>query len=291
MVVLLLSAILPVTGQNSTYLNCSDFPSHFYIQKEANSRGLKNYVVYNVSHSHFFIEKEYVIARDLLERHQVKQMVVMLQPRNWVAKSISEDMHQLATLSDFIRISAASLTEGKLDGLQMLFSSIFQRAFTARKTAAECEEGKCLSRNVPNSKSKNCHAGDFPYHLPKLLALEKKAIPALKRRLKWNPSETKERYHDIFITAFVELARKHKVRLSFLYLPRTNQPRPEVKMLSSFKDLYGVPLIMPPENIRAQLSLSGRRDATHMTAAGREYFLPWLLDTLGVHGDIARLSN
>src|SRR5680860_646763 len=28
MVVLLLSAIMPVTGRNSTYLSCSDFPSH-----------------------------------------------------------------------------------------------------------------------------------------------------------------------------------------------------------------------------------------------------------------------
>ncbi len=251
------------------------------IQDQASARNIEDFVVYNASHSHYFIEKEFVIARDLLSRHRVGKMVVMLQPREWVTPPISQDMAELAKFSDLVRITAYSLSAGELEGARAFFSAILKRAVTARTSAKECSIGTCLPLPVPDSRSKNCHPGDARHNLASLQSLELSAEPSLHRSLDWNFGSFSQAYHDRFVKAFVDLAHDHDVELYFIYLPRTDQPRPDPVVFDQFYDRYGVQLIMPPEHIRARLSYSGRRDGTHMTARGRIYFLPWLLDALG----------
>ncbi len=241
-------------------------------------------VLYNVSHSHFAIEKEYVIIRDLLDERKVKTVVVMMQPRNWSRNIVHEDFYKMATLGDAVTIVGAAATEDPFVALSAAGRVVLEHLKPSQRLAS-CTNGslndsRCRRHVHRKDPTRNCHSGDYRFDVRQLLAGERVRDVKLSRPLTWKINSARETFNIVFIRKLQALADRHGTKLFFLYLPRTNQSTPKPEFARKFEAATGSQILIPPPDLVKKLALGGRRDNTHINAAGRKWFHPWLVRQL-----------
>jgi len=123
---------------------------------------------------------------------------------------------------------------------------------------------------VPESPRIDCHANDLRLDLRQLQIAAERREKNEAKTVKWQLSSLRDRYHMTYIKRLKALADRYDVPLFFIYLPRPSQSA------DTFLAETGVPLITPDPELQKRLNRGGRRDLTHINAAGRAYFLPWL---------------
>jgi hypothetical protein len=66
----------------------------------------------------------------------------------------------------------------------------------------------------------------------------------------------------------------------FLYLPGIYTPQPTAAVLNRFDSVFGAPLLVPPQDLRARLERDGYYDNSHLNTDGRAAFSDWLAQAL-----------
>ncbi len=81
-------------------------------------------------------------------------------------------------------------------------------------------------------------------------------------------------------------AHDHGLQIYFTLMPRYLDPPASNAYLASFQKTFGVPLLVPPKEVLAQLNHGGYSDPNHLYKPGREIYSRWLGEQLKA-GDAA----
>ncbi|WP_282611401.1 hypothetical protein [Pelagibius sp. Alg239-R121] len=252
------------------------------VERKLAAIGKPNRVVYNMSQSHFSLEKSYVVFRDLIERRKVKTAVIMLEPRQFAARpgQLHEKFLSVAKLSDIPLALSAVSSENPLQGIRGISDMIKQ------KLKIPPEVPSCLGKNTGRSicnrfvhqegKTRNCHSGDYRFNLDVLNNVTEQNKTKTDKPYVWNFDDDRESFNDTYIRALKKIADGHEVSLFFVYLNRSTRANPDLKTSEIFEEKYGLPLLVLPRHLEHELATMGRRDEAHIYSKGREKYLPWL---------------
>ncbi len=239
-------------------------------------------IVYNGGHSHYSIEKEYVLVRDLLETRQVKTVVVMLQPRAMDYALISRDFKSIARVRDIPTIVNAVAHESLVEGVATSFKVLSER-LKLPEPVPSCHDKKNAKRRLckvavhREDPTRNCHPGDYRADLDRLLDAESRVEKMSTQIREWDPTSLENRFTLHFIKRIQSLAASKDTAVFFLFLYRTGKPFLPDGLSERFKMETGAELLIPPRDMVSQLAIDGRRDPTHMNSKGRALFLPWMI--------------
>lgn len=225
---------------------------------------------FNLAHSHYTLEKEYVILRDLFENWSPKAVLVMIEPRAPRLGMVHPEFTEIAQLRDIPIYASALWTEDPAAAVQSAVEILRHHLRFGPKLAERYR--KPLADLVFN-----CHRGDYRLTLDHLEQGEKRRAAGI-RTFEWDTTVPEERFNRVFVRAISELAQQHGAQAIFIHLPRTGSPVPDTSASEAFRAATGVDLITIDKDLAKRLSASGRRDLTHINAEGRRVFLPWLIE-------------
>lgn len=228
---------------------------------------------YNLAHSYFTLAKEYVLLRDLFEAGwRPRTVLVMLTSRNRRHGTVHPEFAEIARLSD-IPISLRAIWA------ESPWAAIAGAAQILRHHLQIWEHVK-LPKNAPD-RVRNCHLGDYRLTLEHLQrGPELRALAAKRKVLPWDIAGPGEIFTRTYVEAIADLAAEHGAQAIFVNIPRVGTPLPAPEFPAQFLDATGVRFLTPPVEMARRLDAAGRRDISHMNAAGRAYFQPWLIEEI-----------
>ena len=235
--------------------------------------GIEHLPAYNLAHSYFTLGKEYVLLRDLFEAGwRPRTVLVMLRTRKHRHGTVHPEFAEIARLSD-IPISLRTIWD------EDPWAAIAGAAQILRHHLQIWESVK-LPRNAPD-RVQNCHIGDYRLTLEHLERTPKLRQLAERRGTQdWDINSPSEAFTRIFVKAIADLANENGSQAVFVSLPRLGTPPPKDGFAEAFLAATGAPILITPPEMAARLDESGRRDISHMNAAGRAYFQPWLIEQI-----------
>ena len=247
-------------------------------------------VIYNLAFSDKGLDARYIMAKDLLEQRQVSTLIVEFTQR--FAQGSSSSYPQFFRIANFYDIIT-----GEFGDENLLYSVQTKLTMLQQKYS----EVVVYIGNVVLGR--NQWIGGFGKFKPK-----RKTTPALtsdklrpngivsrllvRRKLKekYNNSYTHLELDDTryiatnhYIKKFVELGRKHKINVVFLYMPAIYEPEVEEESKTAFKNYFGEELITAPKDLLNQLNPKGYADTNHFNEMGASRFQSFLADILVVH--------
>lgn len=235
---------------------------------------------FNLAHSHYTLGKEYVLLRDLFENWSPKAVLVMLEPRAPRVGQVHPEFTELAKLRDIPIYASALWTEDPAAAVQSAVEILRHHLRFGPKLAERY-------RKPPANLVFNCHRGDYRLTLDHLELGEKRRKAGTKT-FEWDSTLPEERFNRVLVRAISELAQQNGAQAIFLHLPRTGSPVPDPTVSEAFKAATGADLITLDQDLADRLSISGRRDLTHINAEGRSILLPWLIERVR---SICRIEN
>lgn len=257
-----------------------------HIGRVLSQRGQGELVVYNASHSHYVLEKELTIFRDFVENRRVRNAVIMLQPReNDVSVGrVNEEFAAIASIRDIpVTLRATSHESGMVTmrtGLDVLQHRLSPPDALESCLGQEKPRGICRRWVTNDAPHRNCHAGDYRTKLDVLLANASRLQSENVNKFNWSLAAAEQKFTEVLVREFVRVARSNDVNLFFLFVARATQAVPEAAASEAFEAKFGVPLLIPPDEIVMKIARMGTRDITHIYEPGRDIYLPWLIDEI-----------
>lgn len=229
--------------------------------------------VHNMAHSHFSLEKEYVLLRDLLEVRRPKAALVMIEPRYAGSKQygkVHPDYVEIARLSDIPYAVRALWPEDRLAAVAVVRDILWEhfRFFDRVK-------------NPPRgTTSQNCYPKDHRLNVDQIWEGYRLHQKSKAATLQWDLTAPDGRGFLRQIAEFKKLSEHYGMPVIFILMTGSGEPLPERDFDLRFESVTGMKLIILDEHIQAALTMGGRRDRSHINHKGREMFLPWLIDQI-----------
>lgn len=225
--------------------------------------------VHNLAHSRFSLEKEYVLLRDLLEVRQVKAALVMLKPRFSHHGLAHPDYMEIARLSDIPYAIRALWPERKMAALEAVRGILWEhlRFFDRVKQPPR------------DTTERNCDGVDYRLNIDRLLE-GYRAYQREQGALHWDLSAPESRGFLWQMQAYKNLAEQHNVQIIFIIMTAADERLPPPGFEQAFERITQMKLITLDKDIQNALSMDGRRDQSHINHAGREIFIPWLIEKI-----------
>lgn len=223
--------------------------------------------MHNLAHSYFSIGKEYVLLRDLLEHHSPKAVVIMIEPRKADFGDAHPGFADIARLSDIPLAVSALWPESPLAAIRAGRDIVFEHLFPFDRAGRQHRE----------MTDHNCDRLDYRLSVDILDRAATRFETVSRTTLDWDLTQPAEDGFLRWMTAYRALSEASGTQVMFLLVTATTEPLPAADMESRFEEATGLALITLDPALHARLSADGKRDASHMNAAGREEFLPWLI--------------
>ena len=226
-------------------------------------------VVYNISHNKRGLDLDFVILRDLLENHEVDNLVVMVDRQS--VHLPQDEFFMVARIRDLFHYYMAQSFKPRLERISGVFRLLAKRL-------NRWGYAKEISENINRpAVTTNCHAGDMPLNLDRLLDGTEITDLKVMKPLVMDLDDEREQYTVYFLRLISQLGEQYKTNIFFVHMPYRNKPT----FAHSFKGLFerkiGGHLIIIPVEIRQRLAEKAYRDNTHMYALGKEIYLEWLV--------------
>lgn len=242
-------------------------------------------VVYNLAHSWRGQGLNFVILRDLLERHEVKHLLVganLAQPKKYHAR-----FYLVGRTTDLIE----SLIGQKRWGPNFTVVGDITRMLIERltKRASDWVRGKLQPRSPVTehapAATKRCIGRDEPVDIWVLETAKARFEKYYVGKVwKWNFDDERERHNTHFYRRIVELAGEHGISVTFFYVHRAYYKPLDPAFAEEFERRIGARLLIPPVSLAKELEADGYADQTHMTPSGRLRYTRWLYDQLSSEG-------
>ena len=230
----------------------------------------------NIAHSYYSVEKEYVLLRDLLSERPVKTALVMLEPRGNSFGSLHSEYSPIAKLSDIPLTVSAAFQEAParvLAGIWDIINAHF-KPWYALETA--------LAPRVfdVDPTPLDCAPTDYRLNIVALNNAEQRYQARRGQPLEWDLDAPEEQAVLTWVRASQAIADQHDTALFFILMTGTSEYLPDSALPEIFRQKTGSELIVFDAQIHQQLASDGKRDSSHINAAGRDIFLPWLVDQI-----------
>ncbi|MFK7763596.1 MAG: hypothetical protein AB8B62_10055 [Roseobacter sp.] len=223
--------------------------------------------VHNLSHSYYTLEKEYVLTRDLLEQHSVKTILIMVEPRWNDFGKADPDFLEIARLSDIPLTVKALWPENPLNAVRAGHKILIQHLGIFDRVDDPHRE----------TTDRDCDRLDYRLDIPALERADDAYAKASQSVLDWDVTRDDHAGFLRWMMAFRSLQEQTGTQVMFLLMTATSEPLPPKTFADQFLETTGMELIVLDTEIQAVLAEGGRRDASHLNAAGRAVFIPWLV--------------
>lgn len=231
----------------------------------------------DMSRSHRGMGMTYFTFRRLLEKRQVKHLVI-----EYNQTTRSNPVHQqLAKVATFGEILSDMRT------YPTLFHSL---EFGLRNFKRKISDGiywrlKNRSCSIPPEKYKKtlemtASITSVPEHLMK----RREVVSTLKsvgRELEIELNSRYEARQKIYIQKILDLAKTKNTKVHFVYTPRYFGPLPSERSTKEFESEFGLDLHIPDDStVKALANREGYLDPTHMHISGSDIYLNWLIESV-----------
>ncbi len=240
------------------------------VESTLDAKGFDHLPAANIAHSYYSVEKEYVLLRDLLEHRPVKTALVMIEPRGTSFGRLSPDFPSIAKLSDLPKAWQASGHEAPF----AVFTDIWTSITSHLKNWNIAHEPKA------KIASTDCAPMDYRLDMIGLADAEKAFKQRAGQSLDWNLESIEDQAVISWVKESQMVADTYGTELFFILMTGTGEFLPDPKLVSNFKEKTGANLIVLDRKIHKKISAAGKRDGSHLNAAGRAIFLPWLIDKI-----------
>lgn len=222
--------------------------------------------MHSVAHSIFSLEKEYVILRDLVEKHSPKSVLIMIEPRNKDFGAAHPDFVEIARLSDIPLAVTALWPEDPLNAVRAGRDILFEHLDIFDDITTQHREMTVLG----------CDTLDYRLDVTKLNRAETQRQSLGDRKLTWDLTGSDQDGFARWMDAYRAVAERSGTQVMFVLVSASSEPLPDPAIEQEFEALFGIPLITLDQDLHNELAIMGRRDASHINAPGREIFIPWL---------------
>ena len=228
--------------------------------------------MHNLSHSVYSLEKEYVIARDMLAEKKVKTLLIMIEPRpgsNDYGRA-HPDFLEIAKLSDIPLAVKAYWPESAITAINAVKGIIVEHLKISERVGKQSNE----------MSDRDCDKYDYRLNVDVL----DRGLSTFNKisgiRKDWNLDASNEEGFLQWMKHFHRLSTKTNTQIIFLLLTATNEYLPKSKVENNFFNKTQMQLITLSPEIHAMLSPWGKRDNSHLNEKGREIFIPWLVEQI-----------
>jgi hypothetical protein len=222
---------------------------------------------HNLSHNIYSVDKEYVVLRDMLDKHTVKTALVMIEPRKAEFGSMSAPFAEIAKLSDIPLAVHAVWPENKINAVRGARDIVFQH-IDAFSEVGSIHKGMSLQ---------DCDREDYRLNIGGLDKAQTKFMQVSGRALEWDLTDPSQEGFLRWMRAFKDLSEHSGTQIIFLLMTGTSEPLPAPSVRDQFFETTGLRLITLDRDIHDELSLNGKRDSSHINKVGRDVLLPWLV--------------
>lgn len=223
--------------------------------------------VHNLSHSYYTLEKEYVLARDLLEQHSVKTILIMIEPRWNDFGKADPDFLEIARLSDIPLTVKALWPEDPLNAVRAAHKILIQHFGIFDRVDDPHRE----------TTERDCDRLDYRLDILALERADDAYAEASRSVLDWDITRADHAGFLNWMTAFRALQEQSGTQVMFLLMTATSEPLPPESFAGQFLETTGMEVIVLDPQIQTLLAEGGRRDASHLNVIGRAMFIPWLV--------------
>lgn len=244
-----------------------------FLEEELAKSLNSNVVVMDFSRSWRASGMTYVMARDLLEKNKVKNLIVEVNSTNKLV--YHSYWPSVATYSDLFGDIFVRDDIGLFQSLVLFLEHFTEK--NSRKFVALMKGEKRINLSSGSKYLNNdCSSKSGSERPDQRQRQEKRNRKWAERSTSWDLGDKFESRNDYYMKKLSLLAKKHEVNLFFSYYNTSYSPRLSEDFVSEFKARYGHPLIYI--NDIAQLERmyeSGYRDITHLKASGQRMYAEW----------------
>jgi hypothetical protein len=244
------------------------------ISEELGKRGVPHLRGFNIAHSIYGVETEYVIIRDFLEQHQAKSLVIMLNPRHIRGLDyVQRHLSSVAKTSDVFEYMRTSFW----DNPTLVLSTSLKIISNNFKFFEKIPSSKIESEPVSD-----CSLEDGRLNLKQLeIAYNRYEVyqnNEFEPPLDWDFSKIGEASQIEWVRKINTLASKQGTQVFFLVISSGKERLPSPETAALFKKATGSTLLYFDKELYSVLSENGMRDFQHLNIVGRNIFIPWLID-------------
>mgnify|MGYP003861049203 CR=1 FL=1 len=231
------------------------------------------YVVYNLATSQRGKGFHYTVIRDLIEARKVARIIIDVNDTDKRAAYYVHPWYYLvarhrdivrSVLFDTGRPWHTRVREGARIFLKkhasivedFLLGSIYVAPSAARSAARTTD-------HLPANPIR-------PINIAR--AMEGRQWSDLEAGFEWDLDAPLERRNTNFLEAIVKLAKQHRVKIDFLYVPKLMEPVLSSRMVAKLEARYGVRVLQPRNDQLRSLYPAAFADSGHGSAMGRQIF-------------------
>lgn len=233
--------------------------------------------VYNFAKNWYGQDFEYQILKDIYEQGiEVKTVLLYLAPqRRKIFHPLEYSFLETKTITDaWTKTAKNNFLTHSSHTLWALTARIRDIIFSAK--TEHIAEFETFKHEINNT----CYPTDYDEDPTKL----KKAVARYNKKgvITGNLELEKNSYADYFYKKTIAIAKKNNSKIMLVYVPKMNAKLLSKSTISNIENMYGVPVIQPPIDIRQKLNNQGAgyRDGSHIDKAGRKVFTPWLIQKI-----------
>ena len=254
-------------------------------QKHFNQVFQKNINFINNGHSHYSIEKEYVLLKDFYKNHKSKYIIMMFKPDEKI--KLHQDFKKIADVEDIIDIVNHDLVLFIItlkDFVTFRTKNLFKKVYIDENYIKKIQKTKncydgAYDKNKKNNKFltkktgiyKKYHDTFFNKNLDVKNLQEDQTIFQLSK---------KEKY---YLKKIISLAKENDSEIIFIYTSEVNKKKIKKNFVKNFNEYTNKKLLVENKEMKKKFNenyVNFFRDFRHLNNEGRAYYLPKILNRI-----------
>ena len=241
-----------------------------YLEELLAKRDINPNPVYSLARSNYSIITEHLLIRELIAERKVRTALIMIEPASSEVE-LPERVPKLAEISDVTEVWSLMLGQDfskKLDTIRQIFVNYFKPTNGG------------VPPNIFGVAKHHCFRPDSRLDLPIMADAENKWKSLVDTSLDWDFTDQLQKNLLNSVRAMKLVADQHDVELIYILMSGSQDALPDNRLEREFYEATGAAIITLDRKIHDWLSENGRRDTVHINQAGREIFLPWLIERI-----------